>query len=257
MQKLVILTSFLLVFLTNCTTNEPFTPSQLYVDAQPVAISRFATLNGYMYVLNSNEVLTYSLERPEQPKLIHTLSIDYGFETIIVFENAVYLSSRAALYILGIDNPEVPVILSRSNRAMAFFGGCNPVVVKNNYAYSTVKTTLNICRRRAAENALLVYDVTDKTNPKQVNTYPLFEPSGIGYKDNFLFVCDEGSNEVLVFDITNPPEINNLIDYSISINMPYDLIVANNRMLVSTATDFQMFDISEIANIRRTGKIDK
>ena len=38
---------------------------------------------------------------------------------------------------------------------------------------------------------------------------------------------------------------------------PIDLIIDGNKMFVATKTDFQIFDISDISNIRRIGKIER
>ena len=106
-------------------------------DGQSGSITRFTVYNGYMYALNPNGVLTYSLADADKPELVNTLPTDYGLETIIIYDNTIYLGSRSALYILGIDNPAAPVILSQTDREAVFFGGCDPVGGEGQYAYST------------------------------------------------------------------------------------------------------------------------
>jgi hypothetical protein len=158
-----------------------------------------------MYMLNPNEVLTYSLANPDQPQHVHTLKTEYGLETIIIYENTIYLGSTSALYILDISNPAAPSILSKTDRVTdQFFSGCDPVVVKDNYAYSTVKIIQNVCGNVSTQSALLVYDVSNKNAPALKGNYELNIPNGLGYKDNYLFVCDEGSDRLEVFDISNP-----------------------------------------------------
>ncbi|MCW5923601.1 MAG: hypothetical protein KIS77_14750 [Saprospiraceae bacterium] len=220
------------------------------------SITRFAVHNNYMYVLNLNEVQTYSLANADKPVLVHRLPTDYGLETIIVYDNTIFLGSRTSLYILGIDNPAAPVLLSQTSRVEALSRGCDPVVVKDNFAYSTIKIIANVCGQAAAQSALLVYDVSDRTTPIQVGIYPLSLPNGLGYKDNYLFVCDEGSDRLEVFDISNPRSLQ-LTDYSVPITDPFDLIVYGEKMLVSTKTDFQIYDLSDITAIRRIGLIEK
>lgn len=98
---------------------------------------------------------------------MHTLPTEYGLETIIIYDNTIYLGSKTALYILSIDNPAAPVILSQTERVNFPFGGCDPVIVKDTYAYSTVKIIENICGQPATQSALLVYDVSNKSAPDQ------------------------------------------------------------------------------------------
>ncbi|MBX2930038.1 MAG: hypothetical protein KF852_19550 [Saprospiraceae bacterium] len=220
------------------------------------SITRFAVHAGYMYVLNLNEVQTYALSNPDKPQLVHRLPTDYGLETIIVYENTVYLGSTTALYILDISNPAAPQILSQTPRLEVLSGGCDPVVVKGNYAYSTIKIIENICGRTGFQSALLVYDVSDPTAPVNVGIYSLGVPNGLGYKGDYLFVCDEGTDRVEVFDISDPLSLQ-LTNYFISLTDPVDLIVSGDKMIVSAKTEFRFYDISDVADIRPIGQIAK
>jgi len=222
------------------------------------SITKFAIHKGYMYALNPNEVQTYSLENPDQPELVHTIETDYGLETIIVYDNTVYVGSRTSLYILDISTPYQPEILSQSDReAQGFFSGCDPVIVKDNYAYSTVKIVENICGNLNARSLLLVYDVSDKRNPKIVEEYELNEPNGLAYIGNYLLVCDAGLDELVVFDISEPANLKALPEHNITIINPVDLIIHDSKMIVSTANSFNIYSINTIADINETGVISK
>ncbi|MCC6460420.1 MAG: hypothetical protein IT260_08105 [Saprospiraceae bacterium] len=221
------------------------------------SITRFTVHNGYMYALNPNEVLTYSLQNPDQPQLVHRLATDYGLETIIVYDNTIFLGSNTALYILDISQPAAPSILSKSNREEWFSGGCDPVVVKGQYAYSTIKIIQNICGNVAAQSALIVYDVSNKNAPVNVGTYPLSIPNGLGYLDNYLFVCDQGSNRLEVFDISDPTQLQQRNDLALDITEPQDLIVDGQKMIVSTQTNFQIYDLRALPLIKKIGSIEK
>ena len=221
------------------------------------SITRFAIYQDYMYLLNLNEVQTYDIKQKEHPVLVHQMPTDYGLETITIYDGTVFLGSTTSLYILDISNPAAPVIQSKSERISDIgFSGCDPVAVKGNYAYSTIKVIENICGTISAASALVVYDIHDKSAPVVVGTYDLNIPNGLGYKDNYLFVCDEGSDELLVYDITDPTQLV-LTPYAVSITDPYDLIVDGQKMIVSSKTDFQIFDISDITQIKKLGQISK
>ena len=224
---------------------------------QSGSITRFTVHNGYMYALNPNEVLTYSLQNPDQPQLVHRLPTDYGLETIIVYDNTIYLGSNTALYILDISQPAAPSILSKSNREEWFSGGCDPVVVKGQYAYSTIKIIQNVCGNVANQSALIVYDISNKSAPVNIGVYPLAIPNGLGYLGNYLFVCDQGSNRLEVFDISDPKQLQQRTDLALAITEPYDLIVTGQKMIVSTKTDFQIYDLSALPVIKKTGSIEK
>lgn len=221
------------------------------------SITRFAVNGNYMYVLNQNEVQTYDITDRTNPVLKHRLATDWGLETITFYDNSLFLGSTTALYILDITNPAVPVIQAKSDRLSTVgFTGCDPVAVNGDYAYSTIKVIENICGVISAESALIVYDVSNKSNPKVLGTYPMNIPNGLGYKDNYLFVCDEGSDLLVVYDITNPAALE-LAPVTVPMTDPYDLIVDGQRMIVSTKTDFQIFDVSQLPQIRKIGTIGK
>ncbi|MGI9159945.1 MAG: LVIVD repeat-containing protein [Saprospiraceae bacterium] len=246
-------TSLVLFFSASCTKDAA---SEWAESGKSGSITRFTIHQGYLYALNPNEVLTYSLANPDKPELVHRLPTDYGLETIIVYDQTIYLGSRSALYILGISDPAAPVILSRTPREIAFFGGCDPVVVKENYAYSTIKIIENRCGNPNSQSALLVYDVREKNNPENVGVYFLNEPNGLGYKDNLLFICDEGADQIVAFDISNPLELQSA-NISLPLEDPLDLIIDGNKMIVSARTEFQIYDLSDLSQIRQIGKIRK
>ena len=223
---------------------------------QAGSITRFAVHNGFMYALNPNQVRTFSLENPDKPQLVHTLTTDYGLETIIIYDNTIFLGSRTSLYILDISNPATPSILSQTQREDFLFGGCDPVVVKDNFAYSTIKIIENVCGRFNSQSALMIYDVSNHNAPVNVGVHFLSQPNGLGYKDNYLFVCDEGSDRLEVFDITDPMNVRTTT-FSVAVTDPVDLIVKGDKMIVSSKTEFRFFDISNIADIRPLGRILK
>ncbi len=221
------------------------------------SITRFAVYQNFMYVLNLYEVQTYDISEKEHPVLVHRLPTDYGLETITIYDNTVFLGSTTALYILDISNPAAPIIQSKSNRLSDIgFSGCDPVVVKDNFAYSTIKVILNACGNVSAQSALVVYDISDKSAPAVVGTYPLGIPNGLGYHDNYLFICDEGTDQLRVFDISNPLQLTEM-PHPVGITDPYDLIVDGQRLIVSAKTDFQIFDISDVIQIKKIGQISK
>lgn len=248
--------TFLLLLLGACSYQSDLVSS--HNDGQSGSITRFVTHNNFMYVLNPNQVITYGLENPEKPAQQSVLSTDYGLETIIIYDNTIYVGSRTALYILGIDNPAEPVLLSKSDRRdFPFAGGCDPVVVKGNYAFSTIKIIENICGNINAESVLIVYDVSNKNAPELISSYPLDEPNGLGYKGDYLLVCDAGADALIVFDISDPTNLLRLNDYNIPINDPVDLIINQNTMIVSTANNFEIFDVADISDINQIGFIPK
>lgn len=223
---------------------------------QSGSLTRFVVHNGYMYSLNPNEVVTFFIQQDGKPLEKHRLVLDYGLETVLIYEGVMYLGSRNGLYIIDISTPAKPVLISETTRPAQLFGGCDPVSVKDSIVFSTVKVIENICGVNNAMSALLVYQVDDLYDPELIGTYTLNLPNGLGYKDNVLFVCDDGTDEVVLFDITDPSKLDEL-QWTISVDDPVDLIVYQDRLLVSTDTDFHFYDIQDITDIRPLGIISK
>ena len=225
-------------------------------DVKSGSLARFVVHQGYLYSLNHHEVITFAVQADGVPLLVDRLPLDYGLETIIVYEGLVYVGARTGLYILDIAQPGKPVMLSRTERSQSLLGGCDPVVVRDSFAFSTVKIINTICGQTNVRSALLVYQVADPTAPEEVGQYDLDEPNGLGYKGDVLFVCDEGSDRVVLLDIADPRFVK-LLDIEVLIEDPIDLIIHGERMVVATRTAFQFYDIQDIQDIRPLGTISK
>ncbi|MBL7782923.1 MAG: hypothetical protein JNM22_16965 [Saprospiraceae bacterium] len=253
MRRHLVLAATIALLLASCSKDADSVNTQ----GQSGSITRFAVYDHFMYVLNQNEVQTYDISQKDAPKLVHRLPTDYGLETITIYDHAIFIGSVSALYILNIDNPAAPYILAKSDRLSDIgFTGCDPVVVKDDYAYSTLKIIRNACGSIAAQSALVVYDISDKSAPVSVGVYPMNIPNGLGYKDNYLFVCDEGSDQLRIFDISNPLDVQET-SWAVNITDPYDLIVDGERMIVSSKTDFQIFDLADVVHLKKLGQIPK
>jgi len=214
------------------------------------SITRFATLGEFMYVVNPSELQTFDISDPENPVLLSRLETDPGLETIFIYENRIYLGSRLGLFIIGIDDPASPVLLSQTGRMdVELLGACDPVVVRDDFAYSTVKIIENICGNVNARSALLVFDVSNSEEPLELASFDLNIPNGLGIKDNYLFICDTGADLLKVFSIIDPANTIPRVDLDFALADPIDLIVDNDRMIVSTAEDFKILDVSDIHSI--------
>lgn len=221
------------------------------------SITRFATLGDFMYTLNPNQLQTFDITDPSKPVLLSELETDYGLETIFIYENRIYLGSRTGLFILGLDNPAEPNLLSQTLREDEFFGACDPVVVRDNYAYSTIKTIVNVCGNANTRSALLIYEVSDPANPVLNQSFDIDIPNGLGYTDQFLYVCSTGSESLRVFDISDPDNVVERPDLDYPIQEPFDIIVDNDRMIVSSTDSFFILTLAEDGSIEHEAIISK
>jgi len=238
-----------------CTANELANFEQ---GGSSGSITRFATFGNYMYVVNPSELQTFDISDAGNPVFLNSLVTENGLETIFIYEERIYLGARQGLYIIGIDDPGNPVLLSQTQRRNELLlGACDPVIVRDNYAYSTVKIIQNVCGSFGARSALLVFEVSDPENPEELDNFDLETPNGLGFKDDYLFVCDTGADLLKVFDISDPENTFPNEDLDFAIASPIDMIVDGDRMIVSTEQDFKILDVSDITEIELVKIIEK
>lgn len=211
--------------------------------------------DGYMYTLDRNRLLTHDLVDPSDPVLVDELTLDAGLETIFLYDGHIYIGSTHSLYIINLNDRAAPKLASKKTRREELINACDPVVVQDDFAYSTVKIVTNRCGRRSSRSALLVYDISNKSKPIELNEYPLGEPNGLGVAGRLLFVCDSRTDAVVVFDNSNPKALIRRHDLSIPMVDPYDIIINNDKMIISTSKGFNIYNIADLEDIFFVGTI--
>jgi hypothetical protein len=203
------------------------------------SMSRFAIAGEYLYTIHIGQfnyypqpsyssyygptgyLKVFNLEN-KQINLVNTVNVSNVVETIFVYKDHLFLGMSNGMNIYSIANPTSPNYIS----ATWHFWGCDPVVVNDDYAYLTVRST-NVCGQNG--NLLQVIDISDITQPKVVSQYTMKEPYGLGIDNNKLFVCDNG---LKVFDATIPSLVGNKLLFSTTDFMGFDLIPYNGLLLV-------------------------
>lgn len=163
------------------------------------SLARFQIVDDYLYTVGSFEMTIFDISNLEQPTLANTQYPGWNIETMFQAEGYLYLGGTNGMYIYGLDNPSSPDFISE----FVHWEGCDPVVVKGDYAYLTLRGG-NLCGQE--ESVLEVIDISNKSYPELVATYILENPYGLGIKDELLFVCD-GTAGLKVFDRTDPVEL--------------------------------------------------
>ncbi|MCC6288972.1 MAG: hypothetical protein IT249_13900 [Chitinophagaceae bacterium] len=160
--------------------------------------ARFTISGGYLYVVDGDELHTFSLQNPAEPEMRNSLQLGWNntIETIFPWKDKLFIGSKDAMYIISISNPEQPTVEGTASHIRA----CDPVVADDKYAYVTVRTGNN-CSGNI--NALYVYDVSAGIeSPSRVFEQDLDNPHGLGLHNQYLYVCD-GASGLKVFDLQN------------------------------------------------------
>jgi len=186
------------------------------------SMARFSLNGNYLYVAGESSLSAFDISSPSQPTRLSNEYVGWQVETIFNYEDYLYLGSSTGMYIYDLENPATPQKVS----FLQHVRGCDPVVVKDNYAYVTIRGG-NACGQDL--NVLEIVDITDKANPEVVSSYGMVNPYGLGVKDDWLFVCD-GDAGLKIFGIEDTPNLEYINQFS-NINT-YDVIPLDDRLLM-------------------------
>jgi len=204
------------------------------------SISRFAIKDHLMYAIDVNYLRVFDITDGDHPVLVQSTEVDYGLETIFIYENYIYLGAVDGVYVLDINNPTSPHQLQKLEHHIS----CDPVVVQNNFAYSTQRVSATGCGDHWLESALAVYDVTNPNEAELKKEIIMDEPFGLAVEGNWLYVCDNG---IVVFDITDPSDP--IRKELVPVTNPHDIILNYPYMLVATSTSFELYNYADPLNI--------
>ena len=217
------------------------------------SMSRFAIAGEYLYTIHIGNFSYYAQPayssyysgpmcllkvfniENEQINLVNSVSVSTAVETIFAYKDHLFLGMSNGMNIYSIENPTMPNYIS----ATWHFWGCDPVVVSDDYAYLTVRST-NVCGQNG--NLLQVIDISDIKQPQIVAQYTMKEPYGLGIDDNKLFVCDNG---LKVFDATEPTMVGNRRLFATTDFEGFDLIPSNGLLLVIGGDGLYQYSYSD------------
>lgn len=207
------------------------------------SMARFIVQDRFLYALNKHQLIVYDLEKGDGdlPEKVSTIPVDAEVETLFPYGHLLFVGTRQGMLVYELaDDPTAPKLIGQASHVVS----CDPVVVENDIAYVTLRSG-SACRR--GQNALLVFDVKDPTNPQQLVQRPMTSPQGLGVDGNKLFVAD-AKDGLLIFDVRDPrnpklvgdaPEV-----------AGYDLIAHAGTLFVSAADGLYQYRYGKKGNIQ-------
>ncbi len=229
----IITLSFLLVIIAGCSkdgfsgeaANDPGSSAT-------GSLSRFITAGNYLYVVDNQSLKTFDVSNAANPVFTNRADIGFEIQTITTYNNYLFIGSGTNMYIYGLADPKRP---NQLGQVQYIQPGKDPIIVKNNIAYSTV-------RQGNFTGRLSVVDVQDIFNPVLVNTLTVESPYGLGYKNNGLFICcgEQGLRVYNIANPTNPLAVTQVQDAETY----YDVIVKQNLLVAYIKGGLALYDIS-------------
>ncbi len=197
-------------------------------------INRITKSNNHIYVAsNSNMIIINDNENGLSSDVVRLENIKEEMETIFPYQNKLFVGSKTSMTIFDISKGEQPIELYEFEHATS----CDPVLPYNDVVFITLRTAdFSTCPGNI--NALLTIDITDLSNPIQIDENQLVSPYGMSVIDDYLFVGN-GKNGLSIFDVTNPqvPILvntdNNIIAYDIIAdpsNIDYIFVAGDDEM---------------------------
>lgn len=206
--------------------------------SQGGSLSRFAIVNDYLYIVNEFSLTPIDISNLADPVTGEPVDLGIGIETIFSQGNTLFIGSRSAVFIYSIADPSNPQELSVYSHAT----GCDPVVVRDNFAYVTLKEGVS-CTNFFDLNVLEVINVANLRNPVQVRSIEMLNPAGLGIGcNNKLFVC-EGDFGLVQFDISDPANPKREVDYPDIIST--DVIVKDEMLIVTGKEGVFQYDCTQ------------
>jgi len=216
------------------------------------SMSRFAISGEYLYAIYIQNVFyqqpsyssyiagpsgilkIFNIEN-EQIELTNSMYISTEVETLFPYKDYLFMGMSNGMQIYSIENPSYPTYVA----ATWHFWGCDPVVVSDDYAYVTVRST-NACGQSG--NLLQVIDIRNIVQPQVVSEFAMQEPFGLGIDDNKLFICDNG---LKVYDATVPTSVGSKLLFSTTDFTGFDLIPYGGLLLVIGGDGLYQYSYSD------------
>ncbi len=231
MKKLIylIVTSF---FLLSCDKDSG-SAGDLASVGQGGSLARFAIIKDHLYAVNGTRLKTFSISNLENPVYLSNQNVGVDVETIFPRDDStLFIGSTQGMYIYDVGNAPAVNYLSHYEHVLS----CDPVVADHEYAYVTLRSSVqnNFCNRNI--NQLDIIDVRNLHRPEHIISVPMIHPVGLAIYGDTLLICDNG---VKVYDVNNPLELKllNAIENIAAV----DIIPVSDLMIIVTETGLSQY----------------
>lgn len=209
------------------------------------SMARFSLYNNYLFTVMNNTLAVFDLSNRAPVVAADSIYVGWDVETIFSYKDYMFMGTPRGMLIYSVSNPVKPVYVS----SFTHFYGCDPVVVENDTAFVTVRSG-NLCGQNS--NELIVVDVSNIKQPKQIVSYAMKSPKGLGIDNGTLFLCDDG---LKVYDARNPMILmaKQLAHYK---GMDgYDLIPFEHTLMMIADDGIYQYDYTDLKNIKQLSKL--
>jgi len=209
------------------------------------SMARFSIYKNYLFTVLNNYMGVFDLSQRTPVVVADSIYVGWDVETIFSYKDYMFLGTPRGMLIYNVTNPVKPAYLS----SFQHFYGCDPVVVENDKAFVTVRSG-NMCGQNS--NELIIVDVSNVKAPKQLASYAMTSPKGLGIDNGTLFLCDDG---LKVYDASDPMVMmgKQLAHYK---GMDgYDVIPYDKTLMMIAGDGIYQYDYTDLNNIKPLSKL--
>jgi hypothetical protein len=230
----ILYTAFILLLATGCSKSSDVSSST----ASNGSLTRFITVGNYLYAVDNSSLKTYNLNTPSTPVFKSSTPVGFSIQTILPYQDKLFIGSANAMFIFSITNPEQPKLLSET---VYFVRGHDPIVVFDSVAYSTVRNGNGF-----GGGVLNIFNIKNINQPLLIGRETMSSPYGLGTKDSALYVCD-GAAGLKMYNINKPFQPVSRGSLSIP-EIIYDIIPQGNALVCYIQGGICLIDISNLFN---------
>jgi hypothetical protein len=205
------------------------------------SMARFGIKGNVLYIIDQSVLKVLDITNKTAPVKINDFYPGWNVETMFLTGNEMFLGTTTGMAIYDISNPTSPV----SETFFTHARSCDPVIVDDTIAYITLRTG-NSCGGN--QNLLDIVNIKDITKPKDVVSYFMTNPHGLGKDGDLLFICD-GMAGLKVYNAANPQLLLGNLVYTYPAIVAYDVIPIGKVLVLIGDNGLFQYDYSNVKNI--------
>lgn len=198
MKKFLFLNMILLIFFS-CSEDIGGDVAVFNQTGTGGSTARFNITEDFLYIVNNNELKAFDISNEEDPVQKSTTNLGWGVETIFGYKGNLFIGTQTGMQIYGIGQDGSPSYISDFVHTTA----CDPVIANDTYAYITIRSGVACDNWLFEANQLITLNISDLSNPYEVDRDQMINPRGLAFFKGDLFV-GEGDNGLKQFSLDDP-----------------------------------------------------
>jgi hypothetical protein len=253
MKQIIVLLTVASLFFYSCSKDSSSTsnPSSsggsggVSTTGKGGSLAKFTIVKNHLYAIDNAALNIFDISNSNNIVFKNKVNVGMNIETVFPYGDTLFIASNTGMYIYSLAVPTNP----EQKSYVQHFTGCDPVVVKDNFAYLTIHGGT---RCGSMINQLQIYNISNLAYPTLMNTIELNNPYGLGIKDSVLFVCDNGVG-LRSYSLTNP-----IFPQQIQITTGenfLDVIPLDSTLVCMLSDGIGYYNMSNPGNIQKLSKV--